>query len=197
MLRAKLYERFTQMTDAFRACDRDKNGVIDIKDFADVIANLGFARVTRGTIELLASKYDKNGDKLVTYAEFCAAIEGGPVAAAEPARAVLTRADRVEEAFRKQVLAGSTSLRRAFLKLDKDRSAHISPAELERVLRGAGIAVSEDEMAALVAKFDAQRDGRLDVAELSKLLDGGAEYAGNVGKRTALSPAKPAKRART
>lgn len=110
ILKAKLYERFTKLTDAFRACDTNSDGVISTEDFASVIQNLGFARVTRHTVEALASKYDKNGDGLVTYAEFCAAIEGTPVSGNEPKRQVISRADRAEQAFRQQVLAASSSL---------------------------------------------------------------------------------------
>jgi phosphoglycerate-specific signal transduction histidine kinase len=74
-----------------------------------VLLGLGFARVTRSTIELIAQKYDKNGDSLVTYAEFCATIEGRDMVP-EAQRTVVSRADRVEEAFRKQVLAASKSM---------------------------------------------------------------------------------------
>lgn len=109
LLRAKLYQRFHHMTDAFRACDRDKDGVIDAKDFAEVVTNLGFARVTRGTVEELTRKYDKNDDGLVTYAEFCATIEGSAINA-EPTRETTSRADKVEEAVRQHVLAAHSSL---------------------------------------------------------------------------------------
>lgn len=84
----------------------------------------------------------------------------------------------------------------AFLKLDKDRSAYITAPELNRVFGNAGIAVSDQEMQALVAKYDKNGDGRLDVSELSKLLEGGARFGGHINQRTVLSPAKPAKRAR-
>lgn len=94
----------------------------------------------------------------------------------------------------------SSAAPQAFLKLDRDRSAHISPGELERVLRGAGVAVSAEEMEALVSKYDTGGDGRLDVSELGRLLEGGpnsAQYPGHTNQRTVLSPRKPAKRART
>jgi Ca2+-binding EF-hand superfamily protein len=65
--------------------------------------------------------------------------------------------------------------------LDTDRSASISPSELEKVLYNAGIAVSPDEMKALVAKYDREGDGKLDVAELAKLLEGDAVEFGYPG----------------
>ncbi|KAJ1631204.1 hypothetical protein T492DRAFT_997633 [Pavlovales sp. CCMP2436] len=197
IFRDKLYQRFTHMTDAFRAVDKDNNGVLDVQDFAEVLLGLGFGRVTRSTIDLIAKKYDKNGDSLVTYAEFCATIEGKDIAP-EAQRTVVTRADRVEEAFRMHVLAASNSMQQAFLKLDKDRSGHISANELEKVLRNAGVAVTPDEMKALVAKYDLSGDGKLDVPELAKLLEGCSKYPGHTGHQTKRSPAEPAlKRART
>jgi hypothetical protein len=57
--------------------------------------------------------------------------------------------------------------------------------------------VTDEEMQALVLKYDTGRDGSLSVAELAKLLEGGAQYSTHGNHRTKASPAKPAKRART
>jgi hypothetical protein len=169
VFRNKLYQRFSQLRDAFRALDKDANGMIDVKDFAEALKNLGYIRITRNMVESLAAKYDKNGgaharpphqspvaqlahlphpapvsftqvrrlvlrslcsgsltrarpayrpcplprsraDGLVSYAEFVATIEGTPMTQAEGKRVVVSRADRVEESFRQQVLAHCTSL---------------------------------------------------------------------------------------
>jgi hypothetical protein len=110
VLRAKLYQRFTQLHDAFRALDQNGNGMLSVDDFASAINGLGFARVTRGMTDALAAKYDANGDGLVSYAEFCSAISGKPIPGGPEPRALVGRAERVEETLRAHVLQSSTSL---------------------------------------------------------------------------------------
>ena len=56
-----------------------------------------------------------------------------------------------------------TSVTDAFLALDVDRSGSIDAFELARILSQHGIEVSPQEMEVLLARYDTDRNGRVDV----------------------------------
>ncbi len=57
-----------------------------------------------------------------------------------------------------------------FKELDKDGTGKVSVYELKKMLEGEGCKLSKDAVARLVAKFDVNKDGELNLEELCKLL---------------------------
>jgi len=60
--------------------------------------------------------------------------------------------------------------RRVFIAYDRDRSGDIDAAELRAALRDLGLDATSGQAAAIVAKYDNNRDARLDFVEFSQLL---------------------------
>jgi len=103
LLRSKLEERYASLTDAFRKVDKSGNGFITAADFDETLRGFG-VRVTRASLTALMDRYDINKDGLVSYAEFCARISGGPVDPALSREAAISTpgpADRAEELLRR------------------------------------------------------------------------------------------------
>jgi Ca2+-binding EF-hand superfamily protein len=150
LLRKKLEERCTSLTDAFRKVDRSGNGFITAEDFDETLRSWG-VRVTRASVTALVQKYDLNNDGLVSYAEFCARLAGGPVnpalAKEEPIVAP-SAADRAEETLRRLMYSHWTTLTEAFLKVDADRSGFCDKDEFASIFRLAGIELAPDELSA-------------------------------------------------
>lgn len=180
-LKEKLEQRCSSMTAAFRMLDKSNTGFISPADFEECCRGFNL-RLTRQTLVALIAKYDRNGDGYVSYEEFSAAMTGYPpgysLANAAPVGAPVARVERAEAALRRVLYAESTSLTDAFLKLDRDRSGSISPDELFRAFTLANINLSAQELAMIVAKYDVNRDGKLDLYELAKLLPTGGPLGG-------------------
>jgi len=194
LLLSKLEERCTSLTDAFRKVDKSGNGFIAASDFDETLRGFG-VRVTRASLAALMQRYDLNNDGLVSYAEFCSRISGGPTnpeLAKAAAIAAPSAADRAEETLRRLMYSHWTTITEAFLKLDADRSGYCDKDEFGNIFRSAGIELTLDELNELVKKYDVNDDGRLDVSELARLLGGGSTYDGH-GDR-GMSPRKKARR---
>mmetsp|Transcript_26627 Transcript_26627/g.85604 ORF Transcript_26627/g.85604 Transcript_26627/m.85604 type:complete len:195 (-) Transcript_26627:392-976(-) len=177
LLRTKLSERCSSLTAAFRKLDHSNTGFLTPADFTEVLRGFG-VRVTRPALAALMAKYDANGDGVVSYEEFCATMSGTPSAslATAPAMIAPSAADKAEESFRRIIFASSVSITSAFLKLDKDRSGFCDPAELAAVFTANNIQLGPKELAAVVAHADTNGDGRVDIRELAKIIDGGARF---------------------
>lgn len=80
----------------------------------------------------------------------------------------------------------------AFLKLDKDRSGFITADELRAALGAANVSLDASDLKAICDKFDTNRDGRVDVTELAKLLTV-QPYEGHLDRGTSPRPVKRTK----
>lgn len=68
LLRQKLEQRCTSMTEAFRKLDKSNDGFISPQDFEECLRDFNI-RLTRTTLQALVSRYDLNGDGFVSYEE--------------------------------------------------------------------------------------------------------------------------------
>ena len=172
-LRMKLEQRSTSLAGAFRKADKSNTGFISPADFEDLLRDFNI-RLTRQALAALVAKYDANGDGYVSYEEFAAVMTGrAPSAAMMNAPAIGAPAgaiQRAEETFRRILYAESVSLTAAFLKLDRDRSGKCSADELARVFYNANVALTPQELAAIVKQYDTNGDNQIDIRELAKLL---------------------------
>ena len=65
------------------------------------------------------------------------------------------------------------SVQAAFTALDADGSGSIDAFELARLLSQHGIKVSDQEMEVLLARYDADQNGKIDVQEFTRFLQPG------------------------
>lgn len=154
---------------------------------------------TGGELAALRKIYDVNDDGFVSFAEFSARVSGCqaklnpsladeppivPPSAAEGARGAAavwaawvlftTGTARIGA---QQLLAGWASakwrsLTQTFLQLDRDRSGFIEKSEFARALRRAGLELSQADLDLLVEMYDQDKDGRIGISELSRMLAG-------------------------
>merc|ERR1711957_427359 len=117
--------------------------------------------------------YDAHGDGFVSYEEFCATMAGtsDPGLAAAPKVAAPAATSRAEEAFRRIIFSEAKSLTEAFLLVDTDRSGFCDAKELRAVFLRASIELPAEEVQALVDAYDSNGDGKIDLTELTTLLN--------------------------
>lgn len=184
ILKHKLEERFRTLQDAFRRVDVNHNGFVTASDFESVLRDFD-VQLTDDCVSELIARYDVNRDGFVSFDEFCSVMDPAPRPGpttklseleAAPRMEAPGPADRVEEMLRRILYQDTYSLytiSEAFLKMDKDRSGLISPKELAQIFARANVELTEDEMAAVLAHYDTNKDGRVNLAELGKLLQPG------------------------
>lgn len=188
LLRAKLAERCTSLTDAFRKVDKSNNGFIVPADFEEVLRTFGL-RVTRQSLAELMAKYDANHDGFVSYREFCAALErtSDPTLATEPAIRAWTAAERAEESLRRILYSSTNSITAAFLHIDKARDGVCTEAELAHIFADANIEISPTDLRALVERYDAEGDGQINIRELAQIICSGSRFDGHEERGQAQS----------
>ena len=144
----------------------------------------------------LVALFDKNNDGLVSWTEFCEAMDKPPrqshqeqvqresqlrpparpqPQAMPPSPELPTIAPghtkRVHDALRKFVIQSSESMREAFVRINRSRSGLIDAHELEFAAQRAGVhAVTPEIIAELMAAYDLDRDGRLKFSEFVKAM---------------------------
>ncbi len=70
LLRKRLARRpFFNCTDAFNACDADKNGYITRDEFKEILKEYGFY-ATETEVTWLLDRYDRNKDGRISFSEF-------------------------------------------------------------------------------------------------------------------------------
>ena len=77
----------------------------------------------------------------------------------------------VVQAFRRIIFSEAKSLTEAFLMIDTNRSGFCDAEELRAVFERASIAMSAVEVRALVDAYDSNGDGKIDLKELTQLLN--------------------------
>ena len=75
------------------------------------------------------------------------------------------------QAFRRIIFSEAKSLTEAFLLIDTDRSGFCDAEELRAVFVRASIEMTAEEVRALVDAYDSNGDGKIDLKELTTLLN--------------------------
>jgi calmodulin len=175
-VRSWVQRKWSQMRQAFRSFDRDGSGLVSADEFTGTLRMFGFALPPKQEGALLA-RLDPNGDGLVDYYEFLALVDDADAAqrarlAGRPARREPTPQEKRMQDALMQVKARSQrnfrTLRRAFLAADADRSGSIDRREFARLLRGVGVDLLDDEVAALAEQFDVDGSGGIDYNEFAR-----------------------------
>ena len=170
-LKMKLEQRSTNLTQAFRKLDKSNTGYLSSDDFAETLSGFNI-RLTRQALAAVVAKYDANGDGFVSYQEFCAVMAGRSSAALKNAPAIQapSATDVAEANLRRLIYAASESVTAAFLRINRNRNGSCDRDELARVFRSASIPLTPEEFTMVVGRCDTNKDGKVDLVELSKLM---------------------------
>ncbi len=77
----------------------------------------------------------------------------------------------VVQAFRRIIFSEAKSLTEAFLMIDTKRTGFCDAEEFRAVFQRASIEMSAAEVRALIAAYDSNGDGKIDLKELTQLLN--------------------------
>lgn len=172
-LRGDLQAHFPTCHAAFLSLDVDRSGRIEGGELSRVLSifNLPVAAA-----EPVLARLDRDGDGRLDYNEFCAAyfgarspapspaVKAAPPAPGRPAP-VAGDAEATADAIADHLSQHYRSARKAFLKLDADRSGFVSAAELRAIEAEYNLPLTE-----VISACDVNGDGRLSFNEVAKRL---------------------------
>ncbi|CAM9427412.1 unnamed protein product [Discosporangium mesarthrocarpum] len=166
----------TNLEDAFKVLDKDKNGKIPLTDLDEGLRGLGvFEGIPPSQVSLTTRRMDRNGDGTVSLREFLAFAASRPYSVNDsPLEAKLRRVVQKAEAM-------GTSMEDAFSHFDKDGSGSITPEGFSEGLREMGVFddFSDEEVQQVVRRFDTDGDGSVSLPEFLRFL--GREYKAGKG----------------
>ena len=199
LLKNKLEQRSRNLREAFRKLDKSNTGFLTPADFELCLRDFNI-RLNRSTLAAVIAKYDVNGDGYVSYQEFCTVMTGQQPSAklkTAPAIAGAGGADavaRAEANLRRVMYQATGSLTQAFLRINRDRSGFVEPRELARIFKQANIEMKAAELQKVIAHYDTNKDGKIDINELARALQADVKrYEGYAARGTQKSGQKRAR----
>ncbi|CEO94473.1 EF-hand domain-containing protein [Plasmodiophora brassicae] len=136
-----------ELREAFQLIDTDKSGSISLDEIEVLLKKFG-KPFNKEQLSAMLKSVDENGDGTIDFEEFCGLM-------IKPATKDMTF---------------EAELREAFIVFDKDGNGLISAQELMSVLINLGEAVTEDEIATMIADADLNGDGQMDWDEFVKVM---------------------------
>ncbi|KAF0717856.1 Aste57867_2056 [Aphanomyces stellatus] len=185
LLKSRLRDSWANLRETLRGLDKDKSGFLAADAFLKVLRTFDIP-ITMGSLENLMLRYDANGDGIVNYAEFIAqfgtsfsnynservgnsilqhtAHDFSVAAVDEKVQANFLRG-QVRKLVDDKIASHWKNLRTAFLEIDNDKNGLLSPDELKRMLLRFNIDLSEPQFKQLLACYDTNNDGCVNVVE--------------------------------
>merc|ERR1711871_223497 len=131
--------------------DKDGDGTITTSELMTVLHALGF-NPSQSDVDDLLNLFDTDGSGSLSFAEFCDVM-------------VMCKKDVVTDEI----------IREAFITLDRDGNGTVSLSELKEIMlntEGNSEKLTEDECHELFAELDSNKDGVLQLAEITKYIRG-------------------------
>lgn len=140
-------EQIAEFKEAFSLFDKDGDGAINTKELAQTMKSLGMDP-TEGELNEVISEIDTDGHGTLDFPEFLALM-----------------------ALKVQPSDAAAELKAAFQLFDKDGTGLISAASLKSILVNLGEKLTDDEVAEMVQEADQDKDGFINFAEFSKMME--------------------------
>ncbi|XP_007891051.2 EF-hand calcium-binding domain-containing protein 6 [Callorhinchus milii] len=178
-VRAKVDYLWDDLRKEFQELDPYHTGFVSKEEFKDILTEL-CVQLNEYECEVLAKKFEINGDGRVSYIEFLKPFamrrqlwrEGSNMLAVmQHPQAELTIQQpgcqktglhTVTARLRRQLKGEWKPLRRAFKKLDSKSSGYLSLPEFRAVLKLCNFLLNEEEVYQIMSKFDENLEGKID-----------------------------------
>ncbi|CAO3610992.1 unnamed protein product [Mucor hiemalis] len=171
-------EELTSLKEAFNLYDTDKNGAIDVKQFADILKSLNITS-DDSKLKAIIEKVDKNHNGQIDFEEFVTAMTNVLDSNGEPKDTSLKKWNTHPETNTKDKKRSYTrslsrhetdDLKLCFEKFDNNGDGQISFEELKDVINGLGDKLTEQELKDMMKDADTNNDGFIDFEEFKALV---------------------------
>ncbi|KAG2235520.1 hypothetical protein BDF21DRAFT_404045 [Thamnidium elegans] len=169
-------EELKSLREAFTLYDKDKNGAINLQEFADIVKSLEIVTEEK-KIQSLVKEVDSNQDGHIDFNEFVNAMTTllGSTQQDNSLRKWSTYPiggdDKKEKTYTRRMSKHETDeLRLCFEKFDKNGDGQISVNELKEVMDRLGEKLSENELKEMINDADTNKDGFIDFEEFKALI---------------------------
>ena len=189
VIKDKLMDKFSGLTQAFRAMDLDSSGYVSRHELERMLHNLNLSGIRPVVIDTLVdfidcindvADDDEEGATDIAYREFARAFATDDIMSMQ-ALAILERKgppptpppqNLVAENVQKVVMSKfkPDQMKKAFDFLDVDKSKSLTRAEMKRALFEWGMLLTDDEMAELFKACDKDGDGTIDYSEFCDMV---------------------------
>ena len=189
VIKDKLMDKFSGLTQAFRAMDLDSSGYVSRHELERMLHNLNLSGIRPVVIDTLVdfidcindvADDDEGGATDIAYREFARAFATDDIMSMQ-ALAILERKgppptpppqNLVAENVQKVVMSKfkPDQMKKAFDFLDVDKSKSLTRAEMKRALFEWGMLLTDDEMAELFKACDKDGDGTIDYSEFCDMV---------------------------
>lgn len=169
---------YLQYIIAFNLYDKDKNGAINLDEFAAILKSLEIVTDEK-KISSLVKEVDSNGDGHIDFNEFVNAMTSllGSTEQDNSLRKWSSYPDDTVEKDSKQKTYTrrlsrheTDELRLCFEKFDKNGDGQISITELKEVMNRLGEKLTENELKEMMNDADTNKDGCIDFEEFKALI---------------------------
>ena len=189
VIKDKLMDKFSGLTQAFRAMDLDSSGYVSRHELERMLHNLNLSGIRPVVIDTLVdfidcindvADDDEEGATDIAYREFARAFATDDIMSMQ-ALAILERKgppptpppqNLVAENVQKVVMSKfkPDQMKKAFDFLDVDKSKSLTRAEMKRALFEWGMLLTDDEMTELFKACDKDGDGTIDYSEFCDMV---------------------------
>lgn len=164
--------------------DTDKNGAINLQEFAGIVKSLDIVTDDK-QIQALVKKVDKNNDGHIDFDEFVVAMTNLLGTTAEPVTTLKkwrtypndikgdgadNKKSNGKPYTRRMSRHETDELRLCFENFDKNGDGQISLEELKEVMNGLGEKLTENELKDMMNDADTNNDGYIDFQEFEALM---------------------------
>ncbi|XP_077333434.1 EF-hand calcium-binding domain-containing protein 6-like [Lithobates pipiens] len=175
-VRAKVEYLWEELRKEFEDLDPYHTSFVSKEEFKDLLTELCI-HLNEYEREMLAKKFESNGDGRVCYIDFLQPfVPRRQALKAKTNMEAVMQSSREEDnpsesrpnglgtltsRMRKKLQGEWKTLRRAFKKLDTDNSGYLSLPEFRSVLKLCNFVLDEDEVYHIMSKYDQNMDGRI------------------------------------